>query len=200
MFGGDDGVHILPLSGTEPVIQGACTVLLVVSLYLLLVVIMPLALSLVVSYRALPKGRACPVCRGETFPVLGRVFGRLGRRWQRIDRRWCPSCGWEGLCRIQGMGRGDAASDANRDAGWTGDTIEVRSIQVDGRPWRVLLRCSREADRWYGQLLFGAPSGRLWPDPGRPLAGDSPDELLTQAMLLPESKLAGRLRQVAEDA
>ncbi|HWV56036.1 MAG TPA: hypothetical protein VNZ57_01070 [Longimicrobiales bacterium] len=171
---------------------------LVVSIYLLLVVALPLALSLVVSYRALHRGPSCPICRGETLRLMGKVLGRLGTGWSPIHRRWCPACGWEGLTKVARMGPDEVERRPHREADAVSE-LEVRVIQVDGRPWRVQLQCWQYADLWYGRLIFGAPSGRLWPDPGRPLIGTSPDEILTQAMLLPEANLMGRVREVADD-
>ena len=73
-----------------------------ITVYLVLVIVLPLALSAVVSCRTLPEGRRCSQCGGETM--------RLRSRWLRLattcfrdielHSRWCPACGWTGVARV----------------------------------------------------------------------------------------------------
>ena len=72
-------------------------------------------------------------------------------------------------------------------------------LEVDGEFWRVLLQCWHEEGRWYGQLLFNAPSGRILADPQQQFTGGSLNDLLGQALDISERVLANRVRQVASD-
>lgn len=70
--------------------------------YLLLVFVLPVVLSVALSYRALPVGRACSACSGSTVRVLdGRLrFASRLHPLTELQRRWCLHCGWEGVVRI----------------------------------------------------------------------------------------------------
>jgi hypothetical protein len=184
----------------KPSAQGRATVALVVSVYLLFVVVLPLALSLVISYRALPEGPACPSCSGETLRLLRRTTEWFARQLRRgpVQRRWCPVCGWEGFCKLP-EGYTGLEHGAPRIEQPGGATIELRRLEVDGRPWRVLMRCWCDSERWYGQLFFSAASGRLLEDSNGPLSGASPDEILSQAQRLPDASLTCRVRELARD-
>ncbi|MBI4408108.1 MAG: hypothetical protein HY561_00275 [Gemmatimonadetes bacterium] len=74
-----------------------------IGVYLVLVIALPLALSALVSYRTLPRGVTCPLCRGETFAVCARWLRWASRMVRRgtLVRRWCPACRWEGVVRQQ---------------------------------------------------------------------------------------------------
>lgn len=183
--------------------------LLLIALYLLLVFVLPLTLSLVVSFRSLPVGRNCPHCSGETVPLVAPLLARVARLSPvEFQRRWCLGCGWEGVCRFARGSRPApaadtaAASPAARLAGKpraSTRTLDLRLLTVDGQPWRVLLQCWTEPGRCYGRLVFVAPTGRLWTDALHPFTGSSTDEVLGQALSLPERALASRLREVASD-
>jgi hypothetical protein len=210
-------------------------VLLLVTLYLLLVVALPLGLSAAVSYRTLHTGRNCPLCRGETLPLISRwtrALTRLSRRYV-FGRRWCSACGWEGVCRqpvlelaaertppgfpiIDPARRPQArrldtpaerepdaeteqesAADPVATGERTHPAVTLRSLEVDGTPWRVMVRCWRDTERWHGRILFAGPSGRTWTDPLVPLTGRSPDEVLGRASALSDRTLACRVRDLA---
>lgn len=177
------------------------SVLLLISLYLLLVFVLPLLLTLVVSFRSLPVGRACPQCGDEeTIPLISALL-RFATRYApgAYERRWCLGCGWEGVVR-PGQGTpvrrralpGPAITRRAR-------TLDLRLLTIDGEPWRVMLQCWTEPGRCYGRLVFVAPTGRLWTDAMHPITGRSPDEVLGQALSLPERALASRLREVASE-
>lgn len=187
-------------------------------LYLLLVIVLPLALSVTVSYRTLPEGRSCPLCAGETLRLEARWFGRLSRISRRnvLQRRWCLTCGWEGICRLSSSVEPTAHRPAptNREPidarsrrrrsiavgpGDSGEAVNLRSLDIDGSAWRVLLQCWSDAHQWYGRLLFIAPSGRLWVDTVEPFTGASPNDVLTQALELTDTTLTYRLRELISE-
>jgi hypothetical protein len=182
-------------------------VLLLIIIYLLLVFVLPLLLSVAVSYRALPRGRACPHCQGESLPLVAPVLQRISVvSPQQFQRRWCLSCGWEGVTRVArekpaapAPGARPAVPPTVTRTTATTRTLDLRWLQVDGKAWRVLLQCWTETGRCYGRLVFVAPTGRLWADATHPLTGQSADEVLGQALSLPERTLASRLREVASD-
>jgi hypothetical protein len=205
-------------------------VVLLVTLYLLLVVALPLGLSAAVSIRTLHTGRSCPLCRGETLPLLAR-WSRAASRLSRkhvFGRRWCAACGWEGVCRLPVLEfaperaappaidparpvraqraepvRESAGARTGSETGPTEDSAEdamtLRSLEVDGEAWRVLVRCWKDTERWHGRILFAGPSGRLWLDTLVPLTGKSPDEVLGRASALSDRMLACRVRDLVSD-
>lgn len=215
---------------------------MLIVLYLLLILILPLAFSVGVSYRTLPEGKTCPLCGGETLRLVSSWLGLTSRvlRATILHRRWCPRCGWEGVTRIPleraapselgvdpasadavpeaepsalpaaieeppalaveiDVDAADGDADAAADAAGTDDTIELRKLVLNGQPWRVLLQFWSDRDRWCGRLIFLAPSGRLCPDPREPFRGDSPLDVLGQALALSDRILTYRLREVTSD-
>ena len=186
--------------------------LLLVSLYLGLVILLPLTLSAAVSYRTLPRGRGCPLCHSETFLMQAVPLDVLNRacRQDVLQRRWCVFCGWEGLA------RGAAAVEltpapvqeppvrastlppelTEPEAADPVAALSVRRLEVDGRPWRVLLQLWPASQRWRGRLLFVGPAGQRCADNIQALDGGSPDDLLGQARAVPERTLAGRVRDL----
>lgn len=172
------------------------TVLLLIAVYLLLVVVLPLGLSVTISYRALPRLQSCAQCGGETLPVVSRLVRMTARLTSRppIERRWCFGCGWVGFVRSSGSRPTSARGDEHPAT----RTVELRSLAVDGLAWTVRLECWRQTGLSYGRLVFVAPSGRLWPD-GRPLHGASDAELVDRASSLPDGTLRSRLREVVRD-
>jgi len=193
----------------------AAFVAFLIALYVLLVIVLPLALSAIVSYRSLPHGPACPMCKGETLRLVSRWLrwaSRLGSRTE-LQRRWCVACQWEGVMRVSAararrlevvrvdrpsQGTGEASPEARAPEGAEG-AIDLRRLEVDGRLWRVLVQCWCRGGRWYGRLLFISPSGRMLADSMEPLSGVSRHDVLGQALALPDALIAGRLRAVISD-
>lgn len=184
---------------------------LLIVLYLLLVIALPLALSAAVSYRTLPEGRTCALCGGDTIRLRSRSLSAASRlfRGEELQRRWCLMCGWEGIVRLP-VEREAAPASAPKALspkrpsiavapGRSGEAVNLRSLEVDGSAWRVLLQCWHDADQWYGRLLFIAPSGRLWVDTVEPFNGTSAEEVLDQALALPDRTLTLRLRELISD-
>jgi hypothetical protein len=75
-------------------------------------------------------------------------------------------------------------------------TVDVRSVELDGAPWRVLLQCWGTAGGVRGRLVFVAPSGRLLPDSLETFSGTTRHEVLCHARTLPDGQLARRLRRL----
>lgn len=212
--------------------RGKCAnVWLLIASYLLLVFALPLTLSAVVSYRALPAGRTCAQCGGETLQLLvpglrrlGVVVGRLA-----IQRRSCPGCGWDGMVRceplpVDAVSPTDPVAGARR-AGEGGEppegpptrsdftdrrgrpepphgstqTLDVRSLTLNGTAWHVMLQCWHGTERCYGRFVFVAPSGRLWMDSTEALSGTTEDDVLGQAQALSDVLLTRRLRRLVTD-
>lgn len=176
-------------------------VILLASVYLLLVLVLPLALSAAIGWRSLPGGRRCPHCEAETLLLRSRLS-----RWSAalinldIRRRWCPACGWTGLVRP-----GRTPLRLPRRSARTARTttpvtrvIDVRSIRVDGAQWNVRLECWGNRGRCYGRLVFVEASGRLWLD-SKPLQGRTDGDVLDQALALPDALLTSRLRSLVSD-
>lgn len=174
---------------------------LLIALYLLLVIALPLALSLTVSYRTLPDQRSCPICGNETLHVLSRWlrFVSAFTRNSTLERHWCTACGWEGVVRIRA--RRPARNPLGPEPLPSGalNAVDLRFLEVDGRAWRVLLQCWCDAERWYGRLLFVDPTGRFLVDSGEPLHGLSQHDVIRQALALSDRILTCRLREVTSD-
>ncbi len=178
--------------------------------YIALVVLAPILVSLVVSYRGLPNGRRCPGCSEDTFQLLFRPLRWIpvGRRRQ-LQRRWCPGCGWTGLVRVReapDAGAGvagrtpDVAVRAAAEArGSRAKLLDVCELELDGTCWRVLLQAWCVANGWRGRLLFVGPHGHLRNDVVPPFSGGFYTDVLGQAMALSHHALAWRLREVISD-
>jgi hypothetical protein len=95
--------------------------------------------------------------------------------------------------RVGGVGQGGA------DCGLT-ETLDVRTIAIDGRPWRVLLQCWRQTRHCYGRLLFVEPTGRLWTDACETFSGATRVEVIGQALSVPDGLLTSRLRRILSEA
>jgi hypothetical protein len=78
-------------------------------------------------------------------------------------------------------------------------TLDVRSLEVDGSPWRVMLQCWGNTGVFYGRLVFVAPSGRLWLDGVQSFSGSDQHDVLGQAQSLPKGLLENRLRRLVTD-
>jgi hypothetical protein len=95
-------------------------------------------------------------------------------------------------------GVGDAGNGQQQARPMT-QTLDVRSLTLDGTPWRVMLQCWRTTGCYYGRFVFVAPSGRLWLDCIEAFSGASENEVLGQALALPDGLLATRLRRLVTD-
>jgi hypothetical protein len=176
--------------------------------YLMMVFLVPLFLSAVVSIRSLPVGRHCPHCSGQTIPLKVGVLHVMQRyAGATVRRRWCLECGWEGFMReARERTRPPARAEASRalpsyryDAGIT-ETLDVRTITIDGRSWRVLLQCWNQTRICCGRLVFVEPTGRLWADACEAFTGASRFEVIGQALSVPDNLLTSRLRRILSEA
>jgi hypothetical protein len=177
------------------------SLIVLVVLYLVLVFVVPLALSGAIGWHGLPRGRRCACCGAETVPLRARLAAALSRLMPRstLEKRWCMQCGWTGLARIPRgrlprVRRLDAASPVRPIT----RTVAVRTLTIDGGTYRVLLQCWQQAGGHYGRLMFVDPVGRLWLDSVQPIGGLTLDDVVRQARDLPAPLLASRLRHVAE--
>ncbi|MGQ0813092.1 MAG: hypothetical protein ACT4O1_01340 [Gemmatimonadota bacterium] len=167
--------------------------MLLFALYLVLAIALPVALSALIGFRGLPRSNTCPNCALETLPLLSvplriaqRIYGGLA-----LQRRWCPTCGWDGYARGERIRLTKPAAEALPHR-----TQLVRTLELGGRAWRVLLESWRERGRCYGRLLFMGPSGKLWCDPDAAFSAPTQHEVLGQALSLSDRLLAYRLREV----
>lgn len=173
--------------------------------YLLLVFVLPIALSAIVSYRALPVGRDCPHCGLRTIQLLSRPlrFASALHPRAHLHRRWCMECGWEGTVRLPLPSRhtraGEQRVQSVKPVQRTTQTLDVRSLDVDGAPWRVMLQCWGNTGVFYGRLVFVGPSGRLWLDAVESFSGSNQSDVLGQALSLPEGLLESRLRRLVTE-
>lgn len=175
------------------------TLLVLIGSYLLLVFVLPVALSLVVSYRSLHVGRDCAQCRHETLRLRAAhlQFADALNPLSSIQRRWCIECGWQGLARIpRREARAPRPQPAQDERPQPTQTLTVCSLNVDGAPWRVMLQCWSTTGLFYGRFLFVAPTGRLWLDAVEAFHGANEREVLGQALSLPEQQLEHRLRRL----
>lgn len=176
--------------------------IVLVVLYLVLVFVVPLALSGAIGWRGLPRGRRCTGCGSETVPLRTRGAGLLSRLLPRstLQKRWCMQCGWTGLVRLPRgrLPRVRRTVNAPAALGPATRTLTVRTLSLDGGSYRVLLQCWQQADGHYGRLMFVDPVGRLWLDSVQPIGGLSVDDVVRQARDLPVPLLASRLRHVAQ--
>lgn len=183
-----------------------------ISAYLVLVFLVPVLLSLVVSYRSLPRGAVCGQCTREAVPLQRRWLRQFSRLLPgiRLERRWCLHCGWEGITRSRSRAqlrltverRPEATRHPEADAlsaeptAPGGTALDVRSLRVDGRTWRVQLQCWKDQLHCYGRLVFIEPTGRSWADVVQSFSGSTQFEVLGQALSMPDRLLATRLRQL----
>jgi len=166
---------------------------LLFAIYLVLVIALPVALSSIIGFRSLPRGTACPNCAQDTFPLLSVPLRAAHRIYPRfsLQRRWCPTCEWDGYARTLAPARMQAISDSTIH-----QRQQLRTIEIGGRAWRVMLESWRERGRFYGRFLFVGPSGKLWCDPLPAFNGPTQHEVLGQALALSDRILAYRLREV----
>jgi hypothetical protein len=161
------------------------------------------ALSAIVSFRALPVGRHCPRCGSETVQLLARWLRIAGALLLRtnLHRRWCLGCGWEGAVRVHGepVSAGPRFRPMPPAVRHATQTLDVRSLDVDGSSWRVMLQCWGNTGMFYGRLVFVAPSGRLWLDGVESFSGSDQHDVLGQAQSLPSGLLENRLRRLVTE-
>lgn len=163
--------------------------------YLVLVIALPIVLSAAIGYRALPRGHACPNCAQETIPLLSHLLRavRVVLPSVSVQRRWCPVCSWEGFSREFD---GSPAIVLVAPTTSMRQTEPLRSLELGGRSWNVMLEYWRERGRCYGRLLFVGPSGKLWCDPLAAFHGPTQQEVMGQALALSDRLLTYRLREV----
>lgn len=171
---------------------------MLLGLYFFIVIALPLALGTYVVVNGLPRSRRCPMCADETLRLQSRLHA-LGSRVsrQRLHLRWCVSCGWRGTVRLPARPRVSAVrapADSTAGAAKGADRVDLRTLNVDGDAWRVMVECWAENGRWLARLVFVAPGGQVCAD-RRSLEGESVLEVISQAFSLPEQTLAGRLRR-----
>lgn len=165
--------------------------------YLVLVIALPMVLSAVIGYRALPRGHDCPNCAQDTLPLVSHVL----RSFKTVvpgltmERRWCPTCSWEGYAREAEAIAPPLFAHAMPVA-TTRETQPLRSLELGGRSWNVMLEYWRERGRCYGRLLFVGPSGKLWCDPLAAFHGQTHNDVMGQALALSDRLLTYRLREV----
>lgn len=166
---------------------------LVFAIYLVLVIALPVALSSLMGYRSLPRGVSCPNCAQDTLPLVSYPIW-LAKQMNRnfsLQRRWCPTCEWDGYARVPvspiAMRLPDSVHRYRQ---------QVRTIEIGGRPWSVMLESWREHGRFYGRLIFAGPSGKLWCDALPAFNGPTQHDVLEQALALSDRLLAYRLRDV----
>jgi hypothetical protein len=173
-------------------------VVLLISTYLLLVFVVPVLVSAMIGFRALPRTASCPHCQLDTAQLQPRGGGpgRALLRWLRLQRRWCVGCGWIGITRRTAATASVPVVEAAAAEAPAIQVLDVRSLRLDGRTWRVQLQCWQDAVQCHGRLAFVDPGGRPWPDALQAFTARTQMEVLGQALSIPDRALASRLRQL----
>ena len=173
---------------------------MLLAVYFVMVIALPLALGGYVVYNGLPRTRRCPACAGDTVRLRSRLH-RLASplfRFNELHLRWCPECHWSGTARIGRAPTPALAPVAGRAGrgrpGGAPDSVDIRRLDVDGRPVRVMVQCWAEEGQWRGRLLFIAADGRTWMEGVSSITGRSALDVLSQALTIPDRALTGRLR------
>lgn len=169
--------------------------MVLIASYLLLVFLLPLLVSLFISFRALPRTIACPHCTRNTLLLRARGGrpGALLLRFLRVQHRWCMHCEWSGLTRRIWPPTNPAPG---HPVGEGLHVLEVRSLWLDGRTWRVQLQCWEDAYQCHGRLVFVDVSGHPWPDALQAFSARTKLEVIGQALSIPDRALASRLRRL----
>jgi hypothetical protein len=158
----------------------------------MLVIALPVVVSGLVGFRSLPRGNACPNCAQETLALVSlpvRAARMLHGNFS-LQRRWCPTCEWDGFARMRSESAPNATPVTVRH------TQQLRTLELGGRAWRVMLESWREQEHFYGRLLFVGPSGKRVYDADGAFDGSTHDEVIGQALALSDGLLAYRLRDV----
>ena len=173
--------------------RARCDVLLF-AMYLMVVILLPVALSAIIGARQLPHGSACPNCSEETLPLVSMPLRAAGRVYPAItvQRRWCPACEWDGYARSNALAH---AVERGRET-TPRHTTQVRTLELNGHLWKVMLESWRERGCCYGRLLFVGPSGKQWREPMPEFSADTDGEVLVQARSLSDRLLAHKLMEV----
>jgi hypothetical protein len=172
---------------------------MLLTLYFTVVVALPLALGIYVLANGVQRTRACPSCADETLRLQAPVHHFLSRflRSSELQVRWCVTCGWRGTVRLRlapDPVRSGTPGTATRSRTGGQEHVDVRRLEIDGQPWRVMVQCWAEQGRWVGRLLFVGPDGRTCMEEGASLEGDTAMAVLSEALCMPDASLAGRLR------
>lgn len=177
--------------GVVPNVVAVREIVLAFAIYLVLVIALPVILSSLIGFRSLPRSASCPNCAQDTIPLLSYPlrYLRLVKSDFSLQHRWCPTCEWDGFV------RGSASLVRVTDS-LNHPREKVRTIEIGGRPWSVMLESWNERGRYYGRLLFVGPSGKLWCDPLAAFTGSTSHDVLEQALALSDRLLAYRLRDV----
>jgi hypothetical protein len=168
-------------------------VVVLFAVYLVIVLAVPLALGLAVTYRNVSHDRRCPLCGTDTMRIhspVTRLLEKLNTA-SPLHRRWCVTCGWQGLVRVRPHVVLPALANPTH--------VPVRTLHFAGMQWRVLLQCWQENGQYCGQLLFIGPAGHLRRDPKHPFTGSTRAEIVDQALSLSDGLLTYRLRELVSD-
>jgi hypothetical protein len=166
-----------------------------VALYLFIVIALPMALGIYVTIQGLHRSRRCPTCAGETLRLRSsthRILGTLLPSTE-LHLRWCMACGWQGAARLRRAAPLDRRAAPAPDR--TAERVDIRQLEIDGQPWKVMIQCWAERDRWLGRLMFIGPNGQSHIEERSSLEGGSALEVLSGALSIPEQALAGRIRR-----
>ena len=170
---------------------------MLLGLYFLILMVIPLCVGGYVVFNGLTRSRRCPSCGDDTLRLRSwpRRLGSRLLRQEELHLRWCMRCGWRGTARIHRLAvPRDRSGRAHPARSPGADRVDVRSIDLDGSPWRVMVECWAEAGRWKARLVFVAPGGQACND-RRTFEGPSAVAVISQAFAIPEPTLAGRLRR-----
>jgi hypothetical protein len=174
---------------------------MLLTLYFTIVVALPLALGIYVLANGVQRSRVCPSCANDTFRLQATVHRLISRflRSTELHLRWCVTCGWRGTVQLRRAPMPPRPARQGRSGGTAriggSEHVDVRTLEIDGRPWRVMIQCWAEGSQWVGRLLFVAPDGRTCMEEASSLEGDSAMAVLSEALCMPDTALAGRLRR-----
>jgi hypothetical protein len=168
--------------------------------YLFTMLALPVALGAFVAFNGMERSRRCPACADETLRLRSRPHRILSRifRSSELHLRWCLTCGWRGTARVQRaplpVRQPGHRAPATRDQA-AADHVDIRRLDIDGRPWKVMVQCWAEEGRWIGRLLFIGPDGSARMEEQCSIEGGSALEVLSSALSIPDQTLAGRIRR-----
>jgi hypothetical protein len=170
------------------------------ALYLFTMIALPTALCSFIVFNTLERSRRCPTCADETLRLRSRPHRLLSLvfRSSELHLRWCLTCGWRGTARIQRapipIRQAGRRAPTLRDQA-AADHVDIRRLDIDGRPWKVMVQCWAEEGRWIGRLLFIGPDGHARMEEQSSIEGGSALEVLSSALSIPDQTLAGRIRR-----